>query len=154
VSDSAPRLFLLLDRAAHAVRHQLERRARSELGISVVQVGALLHLVGSAGCLHKQLAEALGVQPAAVSGLVDRMAAAGLVERRACAEDARAQRLHATPAGKRIVARARPIIAELQCALGAGFTRDELAVVARFLTSAAARELAPHAPTATGKAST
>jgi len=151
VSDRPPRLFLLLDRAAHAVRQQLERRARDELGVSVVQLGALFHLVGSAGCLHKELADALGVQPAAVSGLVDRMSASGLVERRACSEDARAQRLHATAAGKRIASKARPVVAELQRALVAGFTADELAVVERFLSVAAERELAPHL-NSTGKA--
>ncbi|MBC7975265.1 MAG: MarR family transcriptional regulator, partial [Myxococcales bacterium] len=92
MSGASHRLFLLLERAAHAVRQRLERRSQGELGISMVQLGALFQLVRSDGCLHKELGDALGIQPAAVSGLVDRMAAAGLVQRRACIDDARAQR--------------------------------------------------------------
>jgi DNA-binding MarR family transcriptional regulator len=152
VNDHPPRLFLLLDRAAHAVRQRLERRARDELDVSVVQLGALFHLVGRDGCLHKELAGALGIQPAAVSGLVDRMAAAGLVQRRTCADDGRAQRLHATAAGKRIAGKARPVVAELQAALIAGFTGAEIAIVARFLAAAAERELWPAAVTSAGEA--
>jgi MarR family transcriptional regulator, organic hydroperoxide resistance regulator len=136
-----PRLFLLLDRAAHAVRQRLERRAQAELGITMVQLGALFHLAGDEGCLGKELASALGIQPAGVSTLVDRMEDAGLVQRRACTVDARAQRLHATAAGKRIVASARPVVAAMQAELTEGFTEAEIAIVARFLTAAASREL-------------
>jgi len=141
VSGHAPRLFLLLDRAAHAVRQRLERRARDELGVSMVQVGALFHLIGHDGCLHKELADALGIQPAAVSGLVDRMVAAGLVVRRTCADDGRAQRLHATASGKRIAGKARPVVAAMQAALVAGFSDAEIAIIARFLATAADRAL-------------
>ncbi len=135
------RLFLLLDRAAHAVRQRLERRARAELGISMVQVGALFYLAENDGCMHKHLADALGIQPAGVSGLVDRMQAAGLVQVRASTTDARAQHLHATAAGKKIAVAARPIVATMQAELSAGFTDDELDVIARFLAAASAREL-------------
>jgi DNA-binding MarR family transcriptional regulator len=135
------RLFLLLDRAAHVVRQRLERRAQAELGISMVQVGALFYLAENDGCLHKHLAEALGIQPAGVSGLVDRMQTAGLVQCRASKTDARAQHLHATPAGKRIALAARPIVAAMQAELSVGFTAEELDVIARFLAAASAREL-------------
>ena len=66
-----PKLFLLLERASHAIRQRLERRARDELDASMVQVGALFHVASHDGCLAKELAEALGIQPAGVSGLVD-----------------------------------------------------------------------------------
>jgi DNA-binding MarR family transcriptional regulator len=137
------RLFWLLDRAAHAVRQRLEKRARAELGVSTVQVGALLFLVENDGCLHKHLAEALGIQPAAVSGLVERMHTAGLVQTRASQTDARAQHLHATATGKKLAAKAGPVIAEMQTALSTGFTAAELDVIARFLAGATARELYP-----------
>ncbi len=143
MSGPSHRLFLLLERAAHAVRQRLERRSQGELGISMVQLGALFHLVSRDGCLHKDLADALGIQPAAVSGLVDRMAAAGLVQRRACSDDARAQRLHATATGKRIAGKARPVVAAAQAVLVEGFTDAEIAIVARFLSAAATRELWP-----------
>jgi DNA-binding MarR family transcriptional regulator len=136
-----PRLFLLLDRAAHAVRQRLEKRAQSELGVSMVQLGALFYVVEHDACLHKELADALGIQPAGVSGLVDRMASAKLVERRTSTADARAQHLHATAAGKRIVAKAGPIVGQMQAALVAGFSDAEIEIVARFLAAATEREL-------------
>ena len=107
----------------------------------MVQVGALFHLASNDGCLAKELAEALGIQPAGVSGLVDRMQLARLVHRKACAEDGRAQRLHITAAGKRAVTRALPLVAQMQGVLTAGFSDAEIAVVVRFLTSAIEREL-------------
>ncbi|MBA3455528.1 MAG: MarR family transcriptional regulator, partial [Deltaproteobacteria bacterium] len=91
--------------------------------------------------LAKELAEALGIQPAGVSGLVDRMQIGGLVVRKACAEDGRAQRLHITAAGKRAVAQALPMVSKLQGVLTAGFSEAEIAVVVRFLTAAIEREL-------------
>jgi len=136
-----PKLFLLLERASHSVRQRLERRARDELDASMVQVGALFHIASQDGCLAKELAEALGIQPAGVSGIVDRMQAAGLVQRKACAEDGRAQRLHITASGKRAVAKALPLVGKMQGVLTEGFTDAELAVVARFLTAAIDREL-------------
>ncbi len=136
-----PRLLLLLERSSHAVRQRLERRAREELDASMVQIGALFHLSGQDGCLAKQLAEALGIQPAGVSGLVDRMQNAGLVVRKACAEDRRAQRIHITAAGKRAVTQALPLLAQMQGVLTGGFSDAEIAVVVRFLTAAIERDL-------------
>jgi DNA-binding MarR family transcriptional regulator len=143
MADKAPRLYHLLARAAHVVRQQLERRSQDDIGIGTVQAGALFHLVATDGCMHKELASALGIQPAAVSGLVDRLEAAKLVERRPCGDDGRAQRLHATALGRRTAAKAQPIVADMQAALSAGFTRDEIAIVARFLTAAIERPIWP-----------
>lgn len=135
------RLFLLLDRAAHAVRQRLEKRAQAELGISMVQVGALFFLVEHEGSLHRELASALGIQPAGVSGLVDRMEAGGLVLRKTSSVDARAQHIHVTAAGRRIAAKAAPVVRDMQAALTEGFTPAELDIVARFLVAAADRDL-------------
>jgi DNA-binding MarR family transcriptional regulator len=143
MAGKAPRLYFLLARAAHAVRQQLERRGHELIGIGTVQAGALFHLVEADGCLQKDLASALGIQPAAVSGLVARLEAGGLIERRQCGDDGRAQRLHATTLGKRTAARAQPIVAEMQATLSDGFSADEIAIVGRFLAAASEREIWP-----------
>jgi DNA-binding MarR family transcriptional regulator len=95
------RLFLALDRASHRVRERLEQLCRARLGVSSAQLGALLHLARHDGARAGDVAAALGVQPAAVTGLADRMIAAGLVRRKPCPDDARVQRLHLTAAGRR-----------------------------------------------------
>lgn len=142
-SQRAPRLYHLLARASHSVKQQLERRAHELLGIGTVQVGALFHLVEADGCLQKDLASALGILPSAVSGLVDRLEAGGLVQRRDCGDDGRAERLHATAAGRKIAARAKPLVADMQAVLCAGFSEAEIATVARFLAAAIERDIWP-----------
>jgi DNA-binding MarR family transcriptional regulator len=142
-------MFQLLDRAAHAVRQQLERGAQAELGVTMAQVGALLHLAAHDGCRPSELAGALAIQPAATTGLVDRLVDAGLARRQPCPDDARAQRLGATARGRRVAERAAPIIASLQARLTAGFSAAELDVIARFLRHAAEVRLDAPAPSST-----
>lgn len=127
------RLFLALDRAAHRVRERLEQVCQARLGVSSTQLGALLHLARHDGARAGDLAAALGVQPAAITGLADRMIAAGLVRRRPCPDDARVQRLHLTAAGRRAADGGRGLVAAGNAALAARFQPEELAVVARFL---------------------
>lgn len=136
------RLFFLLDRAAHAFRERVDAMCRARLGISAAQLAALLHLSRADGARAGEIAAAIGTSPAAVTGLCDRMEAAGLVRRRADADDARVQRVHLTAAGRRAAAAARPAIAAANAALAARFTPDELAIAARFLRTVGELDLA------------
>lgn len=137
VPDDDRRLFFLLDRAAHAFRERVDAMCRARLGISAVQLVALLHLAREDGERAKDLAAAIGVGAAAVTGLVDRMEARGLVERRADPDDARVQRVWVTAAGRDAAAAARPVIAQANRLLARKFTREELATAARFLRTVA-----------------
>lgn len=140
------RLFYALDRAAHRLRERLDQAARARLGVSATQLGALLFLGGRAGARPGEVAAALSVQPAAITGLVDRMIAGALVRRRPDPDDARAQRLDLTAAGRRAVAAGKALVAEANAALAARFTTAELAVVARFLAEVGELDLVPAAP--------
>jgi DNA-binding MarR family transcriptional regulator len=144
--DDDRRLFFLLDRAAHQFRERVDAFCRARLGISAVQLVALMHLAREDGARAGQLAGAIGVGANAVTGLVDRMEAAGLVKRRADRDDARAQRIHLTAAGRRAVDQARPLIGAANRLLGERFTRDELAIAARFLRTVGELDLATLAP--------
>ena len=144
---SERRLFFLLDRAAHRVRERFEQLCRERLGVTTTQLLALLHLGRHDGARASELAAALAVQPAAVTGLCDRMEAAGLVRRRPCPDDARVQRLWLTAAGKKAAAGGRPIVETANRRLAEQFTPDELATVARFLAAVGELDLAaPPAP--------
>lgn len=95
-------------------RHQLRRflrfsedAARDE-GITSLQYQLLLHTQGCPGrdwASIGELAERLQAQPHGVVALVTRCEEAGLVQRRANAEDRRLVEVHLLPAGRRKLAR-------------------------------------------------
>lgn len=70
------------------------------LGLSVPQFDLLSTLSEREGITQSELAERLYVTKGNVSGLVDRLVEAGLVERRAIANDRRSYALHLTALGR------------------------------------------------------
>lgn len=103
MSDS---LGVLITDTARLLRRRFDTRARG-LGVSRAQWQVLFVLSRTEGINQAGLAEALDVETITVGRMVDRLAEAGLVERRADPADRRAWRLHLT-------ARAHPILAELR----------------------------------------
>lgn len=80
---------------------QMTTRIR-ELGLSIPQFDLLSTLTEQEGISQSDLAERLYVTKGNVSGLVDRLVQAGLVERRAIAGDRRSYAMHLTPEGRRL----------------------------------------------------
>ena len=70
------------------------------LGLSVPQCDVLTTLTEREGISQQELAERLYVTKGNISGLIDRLAAAGLVERRSIAGDRRSHAIFLTPAGR------------------------------------------------------
>jgi DNA-binding MarR family transcriptional regulator len=101
----AANLLILLTDVARLVRTQADRRARAH-GMTRAQWIILVRLRRQGGLTQRELAEILEVEPITVGRLVDRLAARGLVERRADPSDRRCWRLHLTPA-------ADPVLAEI-----------------------------------------
>ena len=89
-------LFLLMHDVARLTRVEADRRARRN-GMTRAQWGILLRLGRTPGITQKELADILEVEPITVARLVDRLEAAGLVERRADLQDRRIWRLHLRP---------------------------------------------------------
>jgi DNA-binding MarR family transcriptional regulator len=73
-----------------------------DLGLSIPQFDLLSTLTEREGISQSELAERLYVTKGNVSGLVDRLVQAGLVERRAIAGDRRSYAMHLTPEGRRL----------------------------------------------------
>ena len=90
-------LFFLLHDVARLNRVEADKRARLH-GMTRAQWGLLLRLWRHPGLSQKEVADLLEVEPISVARLVDRMAASGLIERRADAQDRRIWRLHLLPA--------------------------------------------------------
>lgn len=76
-----------------------------ELGLSIPQFDVLSTLSEWEGLTQQDLAARLYVTKGNVSGLIDRLVEAGLVERRAIPGDRRSHALHLTPAGADLAAR-------------------------------------------------
>jgi len=96
--------FLLHD-IARLMRKQFTRRVQS-LGLTQTQWQALVHLSRNEGIRQVALADILEIQPITLARLVDRLQAAGWVERRADPDDRRAFQLYLTE-------RARPLLDQL-----------------------------------------
>jgi DNA-binding MarR family transcriptional regulator len=106
--------FLLHDVARH-LRKRFDQRARV-LGLSRAQWQVLAHLHRHEGINQRGLAEILEIESVTLGRLVDRLEAAGWIERRADPDDRRARRLYTTP-------KVAPVL-ERMWALGA-MTREE-----------------------------
>ena len=89
------RFVRLHRRAAGAVAAALK-----EVGLSIPQFDLLSTLTEREGLSQQELAERLYVTKGNVSGLVDRLVGAGLVERRASPDDRRSNALHLTARGR------------------------------------------------------
>ena len=91
----ARELGFALSDAARLLRTYSDQRAR-ELGTTRAQWAVLARLQRCEGVKQNELAEALDLAPITLGRLIDKLTAAGLVERRDDAADRRARRLHLT----------------------------------------------------------
>src|SRR4051794_27516735 len=127
------RLIYLLSVAHRRFQRWMAAQPASE--VTPAQAGLLFILGKQDGSLMGEAGAALDLGPAGISGLVDRTAAAGLVERRADREDGRAWRVWLTPKGRTALVQAKANAAQGNAALTEGFTSAEIDIVARWLTS-------------------
>jgi DNA-binding MarR family transcriptional regulator len=123
MSEPDERLFFLLQRAAHRLRTAADRRCLAAAGITTAQLGALFAVHDRPGTTQQELARALGLRESAVTALVGRLTAAGVLAKRAHPREHRAVVLELTDAGATALEAARPEIdrfnAELREVLGA-----------------------------------
>jgi MarR family transcriptional regulator, organic hydroperoxide resistance regulator len=90
---------------------RLERRMAEALavhGLTVAQGDVLATLRCGDGITQQELAEWLLVTKGNIVGLIDRVSAAGWVERRPDPEDRRVNRLYLTDAGRKLIAEVEP----------------------------------------------
>jgi DNA-binding MarR family transcriptional regulator len=127
------RLIYLLNVAQRRLQRWMAAQPQNE--VTPAQAGLLFILGKQDGVLMGEASAALDMGPAGMSGLVDRTAAARLIERRADREDGRAWRVWLTPKGRTALAQAKASAADINAALTEGFTSAEIDIVARWLTS-------------------
>ncbi len=128
------RLMFLLSAANRRVQRWIEAEMAAKGGLSSAQSGVLFFLAKRDGALIGEAAEALDAAPSAMTGLIDRMERAGLVERRADPQDRRAQRIHMTTKGLAARDYAKSGLDSINTRITEGFTEAEVDIIARWLT--------------------
>ena len=108
--------------------------ARHEPALTVPQYLAL-RAIAREGVTGSELARRTGVSGPAVSQLLSGLASAGLVERRADAEDRRRQALALSPAGEQAFASAEALLRDRLGELLADLPRPEIDALSRLLPS-------------------
>jgi len=128
------RLVFLLNVAQRRLQRWMAVRTEKN-GVTAAQSGLLFILGKQDGALIGEAGSALDLGPPGISGLVDRMTLAGLIERRADPDDGRAWRLWLTPVGRAALVQSKAGLAEINARLADGFTDAEIEIVSRWLTS-------------------
>jgi MarR family transcriptional regulator for hemolysin len=113
--------FLLSD-ISRLFRREFNRRA-GDLDLTQAQWRALAHLAREENIRQAALAERLEVQPITLARQLDRLEAAGWVERRPDPDDRRAVRLHLTPEAKPLIDRITDLAAEIRAEAMDGLDR-------------------------------
>ncbi|MFI5977798.1 MarR family winged helix-turn-helix transcriptional regulator [Streptomyces sp. NPDC051452] len=150
---SDQRLFFLLQRAAHQLRTTADQRFLDTAGVTTAQLAALYAIRDRPGGTQGELARRLEVRESAVTGLVRRLTAAGLVARDRHPDEHRAVVLELTDEGRAALDAVRSELdrfnAELRAVLGEdGFTRTAEALH-RLVEAAASRDRPGDSPDAT-----
>ncbi|MCA0401778.1 MAG: MarR family transcriptional regulator [Proteobacteria bacterium] len=122
--------FLRLHQRGHAA---ISARLR-EIGLSTAQFDLLSTLTEQEGITQRNLAERLYVTKGNVSGLVDRLVEAGMVDRRAIPGDRRSYALHLTPAGRQAAAAGMAVQEKFVAATTGTLSREDLTQLDQVMT--------------------
>ncbi len=117
-------LLQLLTDSQSAMARLFEHRAR-HLGLTRPQWLVLSGLYGHGGVTQTELSELISVAPSPLGKIVDKLEAAGYVERRPDPDDRRINRLCVTDAVTPLVEPTRMLLRELEEVVLSGLPRDE-----------------------------
>jgi len=122
-----------LIRRLHQISTGLFQDRMTALGVDLtpVQFGALATLRDRPDIDQATLAGLIAHDRATIGGVLDRLQAKGLIERRIDPDDRRARQVRLTPAGAALLARVLPQVEALQDAILAGLNPDERAAFTR-----------------------
>ena len=104
-----PALHLML-RRAHQALLSCQRRQLSQLDLTPLQVEVLQALKGQRGLRQVELARRTGTDRSSMAELAARLERRGLIRRAPDPKDKRALLLFLTPKGRRLLARAAPLL--------------------------------------------
>jgi MarR family transcriptional regulator for hemolysin len=127
--------FLLHD-VARMLRKRFEQHARAKkLGLTRSQASVLARLAQQEGINQVTLAQLLELEPITLVRLLDRLQAAGLIERRADPQDRRARVLFLTARARPLLERVQVLGAEVREEAMAGLTAGEREMLVNMLVT-------------------
>jgi len=117
---------------SHAIRKHLGSHLAQE-GITLRQFEVLATLAKCPDCgSQTEIADALGIEPHTLAGVLKRMERDGLLERTACNQDRRKNRVQATAKAEEMWNRATETSRALRTEIIRGFSPEELALLRSF----------------------
>ena len=141
VTEFAGQLFFRLWRATHSRTAEV----LASVGLTTALFALLNVISAREGAIQQELGSALGIDRSTMVSLIDQLESAGLAKRTPSPTDRRAREIAITPKGRRLLQRARGLIAQVEDEVLAGLTADErgklLALLRRALDSAPAQPL-------------
>ena len=117
-------LLILIHDVAKLTRVESDRRAR-RMGMTRAQWAIIRRLASQPGRSQKELADLLEVEPITVARMVDRMEAAGMVERRPDEQDRRIWRLHLLPPAVEVLKDINAEVRSLAEFIGTGLSPEQ-----------------------------
>ncbi len=123
-----PSLGFLLSDAARLLRRRFEQESR-DIPMTSAQLQIIARLTRNEGIGQAALAALLDIEPMTLSRHVDRMEAAGLVERRPDPHDRRARQLFSTETSRALLSPMRSRAAAVYEQVQAGLSEETRAVL-------------------------
>lgn len=117
-------LYMALYRTFHAQKNRI-RPGMMEMGLSPGQPKVLRYLTQQDGCMQKDIAAALDIEPATVSQILTNMAQDGLIRRSSAAERKRAESVCITEKGREVYEKWQQLCQEVEKESLNGFTKSE-----------------------------
>lgn len=127
------RLFFVLDRTFLKLAQAADSTLAKGSGVGRSQAAVLVYLGYHDGCTLSELAEGTGRKNAAITGLVDRMEAAGLISRKQSYGDRRQRLVSLTDAGWTAREAVMLDFRDFNTRLTRGLSEAETAAVMKFL---------------------
>jgi MarR family transcriptional regulator for hemolysin len=134
------RLYLLIEIAARRLHREADARMAEQAGVTASQAAVLFLLLRRGERRMGAIGEVLALGAPAVTGLVGRMEAAGLVTRRKDASDRRGALVDLTEAGRRAAESADQVLRAFNAELSDRLGEDDAETVYQALTRLAASE--------------
>lgn len=116
--------YFNLQLAAGRLRTIADREGRAVAGITAAQAGAMYAIAARPGSSQRALAKALAQRESAITTMIERLVAAGFVERRLNASDGRAWEIYLTAHGRESLGRLDVVLGALNGMIDAAIGPD------------------------------